>query len=221
MKKIIFPILLLAVILSGTSCTNITDSSNIKTAVELVKIGGLYAGIDNPVKVVVSGIITSEISVSIDNGTISGEEGEYIIHPQELGTLSLIVSNNGTEIHKKTFQVLGVPEPIAGVLTSSRFIRGGSITKSELNESGGITAELPEWFLYDLDYKIVSFKLVITVGEFTRQEWSNSSAFTEEMIDLISSVPKDQIFYVADIIAVGPDGRERELSTMKFTISEF
>lgn len=49
------------------------------TAMELSKMNVLFIGIDNPLKIAVSGIDNSELDVSIDNGQITGKNGEYSI----------------------------------------------------------------------------------------------------------------------------------------------
>ncbi len=212
----------LAVILVfGVACIKGKESSNVLTAVELVKMNVLYIGVDNPVKIAAAGFESDELEVSIDNGTISGKDGEYLIRPSSPGRATLIVRSNGEEFQKTEFRVKEVPDPVAAIESENRKLSfsGGSISKEELLAAGGLQVQLRN-FDYDLSFKVVSFVLSATVPNslVVREEISNSDRFSDTQVNLINSLIMNQKLMFEEIIAVGPDGTKRKLNSMVFTI---
>jgi hypothetical protein len=74
------------------------------TAMELPKMNVLYIGIDNPLKIAVSGIDDSELDVSIDNGQITGKNGEYSIFVTKPGSSTVTVSHKGKILQQTDFR---------------------------------------------------------------------------------------------------------------------
>jgi hypothetical protein len=225
--KILALLPLVAILLFGVACIKGGDKSNAVTAVELVKMNVLYLGVENPVKIAVSGYETSEIDVSINNGTISGSNGEYLVLPKESGSATILISSKGKEIQKMQLRVKVVPDPIVLIKTLKGelpvSITGGPISKTDLLNAGGISVEMRN-FDFDLEFKIISFEIsgifVIDKGAFEETEYSKSDRFTEKQISLIGRLVKDQKFYIENIISIGPDGKERKLNSVVFKISE-
>ena len=78
---------------SNKTVTAVAPTNNeIVTAVAATKMNVLYVGVDNPVKIAVSGYESSEIEVVITNGIILGENGDYIIRPKKPGNMILVPS---------------------------------------------------------------------------------------------------------------------------------
>ena len=66
---------LAAILFTGVACINGKNRSHVVTAVAPVKMNVLYLGLDNPVKIAASGYDASELTVTMENGRISGENG--------------------------------------------------------------------------------------------------------------------------------------------------
>ena len=222
--KILAIIPLAAVLFLGVACIKGKDNANPVNAVELVRMNVLYIGIENPVKIAASGYESSELTVSIDNGTISGSNGEYTIKPKEIGSAVVTISSDGKEIHKTQFRVKSVPDPVAALKTvqgnTVNHFTGGTISKKDLLSAGGIEAVLFN-FDFDLSFSIASFVMSATLpnSNIVVEEISNSGKYSEAQLNLINSLVKYQKLMFEEVIAIGPDGVKRKLNPMVFTIS--
>jgi hypothetical protein len=96
----------------GTGCVKKQDKSGSVVAVELVKMNVLYVGVGNPVKISASGFKPSELIVTIDNGTVTGGNGDYIVNVKEEGNATITISCGDTEIRKNQYRVKTVPDPV-------------------------------------------------------------------------------------------------------------
>jgi hypothetical protein len=188
------------------SCFNGTKNKEMVTAIAPTKMNVLYIGLDNPVKIAVSDVDVNKISVTVDNGTIKGEKGAYIINPKDVGPAKIIVSSNGKAIDSAIFRVKYVPDPVAKVGGS----KGGEIDRSFLLEQKGVIAEL-ENSDFDLSFKVVQFTVSTVFGKYMEDRTVNSNMFTQEQYDLIKKVKKGNKVYIEGIKAVGPDGTIRQL----------
>ncbi|MFO7657751.1 MAG: GldM family protein, partial [Bacteroidales bacterium] len=135
--KILALIPVAALIFLGVACVNEKNKTNTVTAVAPVKMNVLYIGVDNPVKIAASGYRSSKLEASIDNGTISGSNGEYIVRPEKPGKAMITVSIKGKTIQQSQFRVKTVPDPVAAIKTSNGYFFGGEITKDELLAADG------------------------------------------------------------------------------------
>lgn len=204
----------------GIACVNSQNKARVVTAVEPVRMNILYVGADNPIKIAASGYETSELSVSIDNGTISGKDGEYLVRPKQPGSAILVVADSkGNEIQKTAFRVKIIPDPVAAIKTAEGFKTNGLIAKKDLLDANGIAVFMND-FDFDLSFKVVSFVLSYTVpNAFTIvEEVSKSDKFTEIQIEGIKSLIKFQKLTIEEITIIGPDGMKRKLNPMVFTI---
>ncbi len=207
----------------GVSCLN--DQKNVITAVEPVRMNVLYIGVDNPIRIAASGYESSDLDVTIDNGTIEGKNGEFIVNPKEKGKALVTVSCKGKIIQQSTFRAKYVPDPVACIAlpvdskgyNQFKLKKGGGIRKEELIASGGIVAAM-ENFDFDLSFKVVEFLVTTVKDGFAKIEPSKSDRFTQQQIDLIQKQEIGLKVYLEDIKAIGPDGFTRNLGTLAFTI---
>jgi hypothetical protein len=96
---------------------------------------------------------------------------------------------------------------------------GGVISKKDLLSAGGIEVAMMN-FDFDLSFKASSFVMSATVPSgYTTEELSTSDRYTNNQIDLIKSLSKNQKIYIEEIKAIGPDGKERKMNSMVFVIS--
>ncbi len=198
----------------GVTRVNGQDKSNVVVAVEPVKMNVLYLGIDNPVKIAASGYESSDLTVSVENGKIIGENGEYIIRPIRAGLAIVTVSSNGSEIQKTTFRVNLVPNPVAMIAGRN----GGLISKNELLNQDKVLVMMSD-FDFDLNFEIVEYSLyTLAEAGFIREFKSNSNEITEEQKALIEKLKAGEKVYLQDIKCKGPDGSIRELGAINFEV---
>ena len=215
-----------AIMLLGVACANgqaVNNAPKVVTAVALTKANVLYIGLENPVNISVSGYASNAISVAIDNGSIKGESGEYIIIPAKPGKTTITVQAGGKVVQQKEFTAKFLSPPVVALNPApgaSQLIKGGPITKEALLAAGGIftTAENAD---IDLKLKIATFTLSVITNSNEQQasEMAYGNGFTEAQVKLIQSLKKGQKVIIDDIAAIGPDGKARKVpASMVFTI---
>jgi hypothetical protein len=218
--KIFALVPLAAILCLAVACIKGGDKAGNVTAVESVKMNVLYIGVDNPIAVASSESGVSELTVSIDNGTISGTDGMYVANPKEPGLATITVNSNGKEIRKAVFRAKFVPDPEGTINTGAENRTDGFISKEELLKAGGIVINLRN-FDFDLSFKVVSFVLSATMpnSNVIREEISNSDKFSQTQIELIKVLVKNQKLAIEEIKVIGPDDKLRKLKPMVFNIS--
>lgn len=215
-----------AIMLLGVACANgqaVSNSPKVVTAVALTKANVLYIGMDNPVNISVSGYTANAIKVAIDNGTIKGESGEYVILPAKPGKATITVQAGGKVVQQTEFVAKFLAPPVVALAPApgtTQLIKGGPITKEALLAAGGVITTVENADI-DLKIKIASFTLgVITnSNEQLATAGSSGSSFSADQVKLIQSLKKGQKVIIDDIAAAGPDGKGRNVpASMVFTI---
>jgi gliding motility-associated protein GldM len=222
--KILAIIPLSIILFLGIGCVNGQRSGdeNVVAAISPTRMNVMYIGVDNPVRIAVSGYKTSEIEVSVpENGKITGTNGDYVVRPEKPGNLFIEVLHKSKLIQKTEFRVKIVPDPVAAVVIGSKAILNGEISKKDLLKAGGIVAYMRN-FDFDLNFEVESFVLSVTVPNSTtvREEISQSKKFSPAQVALIESLIKNQKLIIEDIVVVGPDGVKRKLSPIVLSISD-
>lgn len=202
-----------AVLFIGVACVNGQKKAPVVAAIAPVKMNVLYIGIDNPMRIAVSGYDASDLTVTVENGSISGENGEYVIHPRRPGKSLVTVSCDGKEIQKTEFRVKRVPDPTA--LAGGK--RGGDIDSQELAKMDRIYVTL-ENFDFDLSFEVVGFKMVTMQNGTLTETVSSSSLITDEQKRILSKCQKGDKLYFQDIKAKGPDGSIRRMQAIAFNV---
>ena len=154
----------------------------------------LYLGLNNPIKVAVSGCKTADLKVSVTNADIRGERGEFYVRPHSLNKVTISIGCRNKLLRKAEFRVKRVPDPVARI----GFIKGGYVSKSALMAQKHLTANL-ENFDFDYSYKIIQFRMSITVNGFAKEYLSTSNKFTKEQISAIQQVARGQKIYFENI----------------------
>ena len=215
--RILTLIPLTLILFIGIACVNGQNKQEKITSIAPTKMNVLYLGVDNPLVIAVSGVDNSEITVETNNGKISGENGMYMMRPKQVGTADIKVFHKEELVQTSRFRVKTVPDPVAKIAGK----KSGTISKTELLDAGKVIAEIGN-FDFDLQFEVVSFVMSSTVPNSmtVREEISKSNKFSDQQIDLIKSLIPNQKLMIEDIILVGPDGVERKVSPMVFTLSE-
>jgi beta-lactamase regulating signal transducer with metallopeptidase domain len=214
-----------ALMLLGVACVNgqtVADAPKVVTAVALTKANVVYIGIENPVNISVSGYAANAIEVAIDNGTIAGESGEYVIKPVRPGKTLITVKAGGKTVRETEFKAKFLPPPVAALTPATgsvNLIKGGNISKEVLLKAGGVIVTVENADI-DIPFKVSSFTLsVITNNEQGTSAVSSSDKFSADQVKLIQSLKKGQRIIIDDVISAGPDGKPRKFTPpMVFTM---
>jgi hypothetical protein len=212
--RILALIPLASLIFIGIACVNGNNNSSSVTAVEPVRMNVLYIGVDNPVKIASSMYPPDDLMVMVDNGRISGENGEYIINPAHPGSATVTVSVKGKKIQETVFRTKWVPDPIAKVGQRN----GGDIAKNDLIKENKVNIVL-ENFDFDLKFNVVGFSVSAVINGTVNEVSSDSDNITPEQKELISKVNIGDPVYFQEIKAQGPDGSIRNMNIIHFRLT--
>lgn len=181
-----------------------------------------YLGIKNPFDIGGGAIPKENLDVKMTNGSIVKVGDTYIIEPNELDeqgrrTKVTVYANIGGQrrvVGTSEWRVKQVPDPVAQVAGQS----GGDIRKERLQIEQGVAAVLED-FDFDYQYTVTQFE-VQTSGAAGYQviNRSNSNRFTTEQKNQLKRARPGSIVYIANIKAVGVDGRFRDLDPISFKI---
>ena len=150
----------------------------------------LYQQIENPISVAVAEVKLSEISVEINNGTITKQkDGKYIVKPVKIGkaTITVYVNTKKGEVKygSMDFRVKRVPPPNA-LIMGAKF---GSISKSELLVSGGVIAKMKDFYFERIGFEVVSYEFTITIDAETYNVKNTRAQFNKKIQSLIKKAP--------------------------------
>jgi hypothetical protein len=213
-----------ALLLLGVAFVNgqtVSDPQKVVAAVALTKANVVYIGIENPVNISVAGYKASDISVAIDNGSITGDNGEYIIKAAKPGKAVITVKAGGKVVKETTFNARFLSPPVAALTSDNGIlIKGGGIAKDALLKAGGIMCTVENADI-DIPIKVASFTMSVITNDHVQGKTitTTNDRFSPEQIKLIQSMTKDQRIIIDEIAASGPDGRVMKIpASMVFTI---
>jgi gliding motility-associated protein GldM len=171
------------------------------------KMNVVYRGIENPMSISLSGASLDDLEINVTNATKSRRGNEFVIRPGDGRTCDVSVSLNGKSMGSMSFRVKDIPKPMAAV----HGISGKIVNKGELLASEGVVAEMKD-FDFDLKYKITTFNVFVTIDGFVDEAVSNAERFTDKQKQLIGRVKSGQRVLFTEIKAMGPDGKQVDLS---------
>ena len=190
-----------------------------QAVVSPTKMNVFYLGVENPVDISVGSVPGDKIRVNVTNGVITRDGAGYIVQPNQLGeclvNVSAEIEGRWQNMGSKPFRVKKVPDPIPMVGGQN----GGAIAKNVLEIQRVVLAQMPEDFEFDLEYTVTGFTISATSGGFTKRETATSRLITAGQTDILKGLTRGATVYFDDVTAVGPDGIERNLGTVKFTIN--
>ena len=182
----------------------------------------LYAGVENPVSISVSGISPEEIIPTISCGTLTylPDYREWVARVpgscQEARiTVQARIDGQIRMMGSVAFRVKGLPEPRALIANRDQ----GLVSKEVLIAAGKLEVRFPDDFDFYYPYKITSFKLSLQRG-FKDYEWvSESALLSPEMIEQLKRTNRGQKVVFSEIRASGPDQAVSELREFSLTIN--
>ncbi len=183
----------------------------------------LYAGYNNPISVSVPGVPLSQVTATMDGGSLTKTaEGRYIARPSRMGKATISVFSNASgkqqQMAQYEFRVRRLPEPTTYITikdekgNSERYF-GGAINRTALTSAGGIGAAIDDGIL-DVPFRVKSFETVFfdRMGNAVPMA-SEGNSFTERQKEAFQKLARNRRFYISRVTAIGPDGIERKLKT--------
>jgi len=181
------------------------------------KMNVFYVGVPNPVSVSAPGIPKESLSVTISGGTISGSNGKYSIDVATPGgvakvNVSATIGGKAQNIGSTDFRVKRIPDPKAKFAGKT----GGPLSSVVIKGQDAIFATLDN-FDFDAKFKVTRFSLAIARprADLVVLQASGNS-FSPQMRAAMASVTPGTRVIFDDIVAVGPDGSQRQLDPMVF-----
>jgi hypothetical protein len=221
--RILVLVPLILFIFLGVACMKGQNSPQIITAIAPTKMNVLYLGVDNPIAIAASGVETTDLEVTMENGIIEGRDGQYIARPFRPGPATIKVNYKGKEIQQSEFRVKLVPDPVAAIPfkkgISIYYKTQGEISKKDLLDADSIVVIMQN-FDFDLKFDILEFTVSTRPNGYIKEAPSNSNKFTEGQKQLIKELKPGHLIYFQYIKCKGPDGSERNLSPMILTVIE-
>ncbi len=191
----------------------------------------LYAGIDNDIRIAVPGVAGQNISATMTNGTLTRKgEGLWTARPNTIGTDAVITvtaqtGGHSQEMAKNTFRVRRLPDPTPYLEYKDDKgnvvqYKKGKLSKSSLSNITELKAAIDDGIL-NIPFTVVKFETMTSdesMGTFM-SDISNGKNFSTSQKERIRQMNRGKVLFIRKIIAKGPDGIERELSTLDITIN--
>jgi len=182
-----------------------------------------YIGLDNPVSISAPGVPSESLRPEISSGASMSRQpdGNYIVNVEPgvrdvTITVNAMVEGRIETMASMDFRALPLPspEPVIGGFS------GGRIDRQVLTRAARLEAHMGDGFAFDLSYDVGSFDLItVRAGEQRTARQPDGATLTEEMINYINDARSGQVITFANIVTrPGPDGEERPLGSMSFTI---
>ena len=131
-------------------------------------------------------------------------------------SVNALVDGKKKSMGSKTYRIKKLPDPIALIANKNE----GLINRNILVEAGAIVPKMPSDFEFDLNYKVISFKMTMLLrGTEIWSDQSSNNRLTIDMINNIRSANKGQKIWFENIIARGPDNLDRQLAPIILTIN--
>jgi len=171
------------------------------------KLNLLYVGIDNPVSVAVPGVTSDKIKVSVSNGSIRGNNGNYIVKVKEgdetmIDVTAEVKPGEVKKVGSVKFRIANLPDPV--VCIDKNKIWEVNFTKEELVKIGEINVSNNGPF--DLQYKISGYTFVTDVkGELITIK-AEGNKFSKEILDFINRSAPNSRVWIEQVVITGPGG---------------
>lgn len=190
-------------------------------SVTSTKLNVIYAGIPNPFTVSAAGFPLESIKASISGGSMSGANGNFNVNvPGSLvgQEVSINVSANNAgktvSLGAQKFRVKGIPTPVAKVGGRA----GGDVASVQLKSETEIEADLDD-FPFDVKFKIQRYKVTIIKPRSDAVTIPGTGgSFAGAVKGAINSVTPGTRVFFEDIVSIGPDGRQKILPSLAFSV---
>ncbi|MDB5119379.1 MAG: gliding motility-associated protein GldM [Sphingobacteriales bacterium] len=181
------------------------------------KMNVFYIGVPNPVSISAPGIPKENLRVTMSGGQISGSNGKYTVSVSSSGyskvNVSAEIGGKVQLIGSSDFRVKRIPDPKAKFAGKT----GGAMSSVIIKSQNAIFAIL-DGFDFDAKFNVTRFTMVIAKP---RQDviilTGQGNSFNAAMKAAVSSVTPGSRVIFDNIVAVGPDGTQRQLDPIVLT----
>jgi gliding motility-associated protein GldM len=179
----------------------------------LEKMNVMYIGVDNPITVSSGSGKAEKMSVSFTAGSISGKGGgKYVAVPTAPGPATVNVNIDG-KAFPFPIRVKFLPDPVPVVGQAS----GGKMPSAQFKQMGGVRAILKD-SEFDAPFQVIGYTIAgngqgfqqYTPVQISGPSWGSNAVITQ-------CRPGSTVF-IDDIIARGPDGKNRKLPSIAFQL---
>ncbi|HOY08285.1 MAG TPA: GldM family protein [Saprospiraceae bacterium] len=185
-------------------------------AIGLEKMNVLYAGVDNPLSIVVQGVPDEQVRIETQGISLQ-KQGEHLYNARitTMGSAAIIVSGGDLPPTNFTFRTKAFPDP--GVYLGSK--SGGKMGVGEFRAQYGIYAPILNMDI-DANCEMISYQLTRISGTndpVTRQ--NIGARYNPEVYKLVEQVTSGDTYIFEDIKVRCPgDVHSRQLGSMVFKI---
>lgn len=205
-NSIVIAVLLLLAFVTAKSQNRVVNFWTPETVV-------LYRGIENPLAVNLCGLELKDLQITVSEGAqIINKEGKISVfvpvdfEEDNIYIQSVQKNDNSTSSSVMIFKVRDIPTPIVslGKLGS----RKGSYSKEEVLSNLSLTVTPPDYFPYEVSYKIISYEFLIVNKGVTTVITAHGDKISGEFIEMIKNAnePVHKIGFT-NIILEGPGGK--------------
>lgn len=192
--------LLLFLLLAGSSPALLRAQQAI---VALDKMNILYAGMPNPVSILVSGYKPEDIKVEMDKVVINRiDPAHYIFTPDAPGTVTLKIYGKGKIIETYTYRIKTIPAP---TVTLAGISDEGKISRQELLAQVGLVSFL-NGFDYNVQQPLSRYRVRVfrDGNKLADQSFSNGPKFTAEYNRMVSQVQTGDVVVFSEMQCLNP-----------------
>jgi len=175
------------------------------------KMNVFYKGLANPVEISAAGMSPDDLSLSVQGcqvKTVSKAEGKYEVIPsdnlkaKEVNVTVTAKGNNAPKFKPITYRLKPVPPPTPAFMGKKGSFKMG---KAQVLAGDFVSAVLED-FLFELKFRVTSFKMVVSAGGKSSTYSANGNRITGEMKNTMKKMSKGQNIIIKDIVAQRSDG---------------
>jgi hypothetical protein len=190
------------------------DNPKMIMAIDPIQSHMLCVGVDNPIKIAISDIPNDKVQVFVDNGNITGSNGEYSIRPEKIAPCEITIQTKGQIIEKRIFKVMANEAPLnvqlagktSGDIELNQILTNPSFNIYFSNSDFYIVAEMKEFrFITIIDDKVKDIK-------------ATGGTLNSEIIKLLNKLSSGSEFFIQGIKVKCSDGQQRDVPSMCFKL---
>ena len=180
----------------------------------------LYAGVEQPVNIAVSGVASQNVTASMTNGSLTFKGNNiWMAKPITAGTDAIVSVNakmadgRTQEMAKINFKVRSLPDPKPFLTIEGRSLPfdGGPLSRAELVNVNVAEAAIDDGIL-KMPFTVLRFQVSTTDNMgLSVNRISDGARFSNEQKELIRGLRAGKVVYIRGMVVRGPAGDERTL----------
>lgn len=194
-----------------------------RAAVEALKMNVLFIGVDNPIRVAVEGVSSSELEITlVGEGSVSGQNGEYQVRVTTPGEVKIRVmhkqSGGGRLITEQKYRVKRIPDPQPYL---DGTYRSGTYVAEQMKLMKSLDVRLPN-FDFDAECAVVGFEVTyLPKNSDPVSRMNHQNLFNADILAWMKQTSPGDRYYMDDIMVMCPgDTEPRNIGGMVFKVQE-